>query len=220
MPTEGSEQLAAREDPDAPVPSVTSRVPAWLPNAISALRLILVPVFWLVSWPGFGASPSPGALLPLLILLSIGGSDLLDGFLARRYSLTSPAGVILDAIADRFAQFGIVTFFVFVEPRLPGWLLGLLVTRDIVVGLGSWLVIRAGLADELRHESHGRLASLLLFLLLVIVLVPAPAAWLRVLLALAASVVAVSTVGYVLTGARIGARMMRGGRKSPGPTER
>lgn len=133
-------------------------------------------------------------------MLVIGGSDLVDGYIARRFESTSRTGVILDAVADRFAQFALAAFYVFVDPRLSLWLLGLLVARDLIVGAATVAALRAGLGSEIRHEAHGRLASTLMFALFLTLLMPIavlPVSWMETVAALA---VAVSTLGYVRSG--------------------
>src|SRR3954470_80236 len=73
-----------------------SRLAVWtVPNAVSALRLLGVPVFlWLVLGP-------KADVLALVVLMVSGFTDWLDGYLARRMNQTSKLGEILDPVADR-----------------------------------------------------------------------------------------------------------------------
>jgi phosphatidylglycerophosphate synthase len=64
-----------------------------LPNAISVLRLSSMPVLLWLAWNG---AERPFAWL----LLAAGCSDLLDGWLARRYGWVSRVGALLDSAAD------------------------------------------------------------------------------------------------------------------------
>ena len=71
-----------------------------LPNAISVIRIGMVPVFvWLLL-----GSDSPAAAGWLLAV--IGGTDWIDGFLARRLDQVSEIGKFLDPAADRLAVAG------------------------------------------------------------------------------------------------------------------
>ncbi len=64
-----------------------------LPNALSALRLALVPALLLVAWMGEGAL--------FLVFVSVAlASDVLDGWLARALRQESEAGCLLDSRAD------------------------------------------------------------------------------------------------------------------------
>lgn len=64
-----------------------------LPNLISASRTIAVPVLLWIASRGWQELFAWGLLLA-------GASDILDGWLARRYGWTSPLGAMLDSISD------------------------------------------------------------------------------------------------------------------------
>src|SRR5947209_2285623 len=120
-------------------------VPRWLPNALSALRIALLPV-----WLAFAAVERTRALeghpvrrgALLLFALLLGTTDIIDGLLARKFGLTSNLGAWLDAVADKLAQFSAVTFLTFYASpaytQLPLWLWLTLLVRDLALGTG-WL---------------------------------------------------------------------------------
>ncbi|MCC6783730.1 MAG: CDP-alcohol phosphatidyltransferase family protein [Planctomycetes bacterium] len=145
-------------------------IPRWLPNAISALRIALVP-----AWVWAAELTSRGALghgPVVAILLAIGISDLVDGDLARRFGLTSRVGATLDAIADKLAQVVLVTWLALrsspaFDP-IPLWFLGLLIARDGVLLIGLLLLRARHGKVEVEHEFHGKAASVLLFVMLVV----------------------------------------------------
>jgi cardiolipin synthase len=99
-----------------------------IPNALSVLRLLGVPVFlWLLL--------GPEADVAALILLMVAGfSDYLDGKIARWLNQTSRIGVLLDPAADRLYILATLIAFV-VRDIIPWWLLLLLVGRDVVLGV-------------------------------------------------------------------------------------
>lgn len=103
-----------------------------LPNALTGLRLAMAPVLpWLLS---------TGHHVAALVLALIAGlSDAFDGWLARRHGWTSRLGSLLDPIADK-AMLGLAVFGLWLVEMLPGWLLGLVIARDLVVvaGAAAW----------------------------------------------------------------------------------
>jgi cardiolipin synthase len=104
----------------------SSRVLTW-PNAISAMRLLLVPVFAVLA---FGRHD----LAALGVLAVSGASDWLDGVLARRLHQVSRLGELLDPAADRL--FILVTLVVLaVRDVVPWWLLGVIVGRDVLLAV-------------------------------------------------------------------------------------
>jgi cardiolipin synthase len=145
---------------------VTRRPPAWVPNAITLLRVALVPVMLWLAWPRPGR-PIGYPVPATSALILIGLSDVVDGFLARRFALSSRAGVILDATADKLAQVAVIGFFTLVVPRLPVWFLALLLARDLIVGSGTLVFAKIRPNARLAHRVHGKGASLVLFLLML-----------------------------------------------------
>ncbi len=182
-----------------------------MPNLISGLRIVLVPVWVLVAESCRDAAAADLATATyrawaLTLLCIIGVSDVLDGWLARRLNVTSRMGATLDAFADKLCQVVLVIFFAIrAEPAfapIPFWFLVLLLARDLLLGFG-WLVLqgRVGKVDVI-HRIHGKVSSVLLFVLLLVATantatsVIAPAIW------LITGIVVASTAAYVRTGVR------------------
>lgn len=145
-------------------------VPAWVPNAISALRIALVPVWvWLafgVRATALGQGPIDRRAL-IGVLVALGLSDIVDGAIARHFKLTSNLGAMLDAVADKLAQVASVTFLVLLGSPgftpLPWWLWATLVVRDGVLAVGWWLIFRKHRFVAIEHRWHGKASSLVLF---------------------------------------------------------
>jgi len=106
-----------------------------LPNIISLLRLLLVPVII-----GFVANEQ--WQLALYGFVIAGLSDAVDGYIARNYNLRTELGAYLDPLADKallvsmFVTLGILGLF-------PFWLVTLVVTRDVLIVGGillAWLL--------------------------------------------------------------------------------
>ncbi len=106
-----------------------------IPNGLSVLRLLALPVFvWLVlsrHQDGWGG----------LLLAVAGLSDNLDGFIARRFDQVSRLGQLLDPVVDRI-QVVTALVVVVVAGALPWYLAGLLVLREVVLAV-TVLVLRA-----------------------------------------------------------------------------
>lgn len=95
-----------------------------IPNLLSAIRLLLVPVFlWLVLGPELDE-------WALLVLVVSGITDYLDGNLARRFHQTSAVGAILDPVADRLFILAVV-IGLWMRDVIPWWLMVILPLRDI-----------------------------------------------------------------------------------------
>ena len=111
---------------------------ATVPNLISVLRLVLVPVFALLA-----LAEQDGWALGVLVVA--GASDWLDGRLARALDQQSRLGELLDPAADRL--FILVTLLVLAGREVvPWWLVVVLVGRDVLltVVLGVLMARRIG----------------------------------------------------------------------------
>ena len=96
-----------------------------LPNALSALRLVLVPVFfWLVLTRRDGWA--------LAVLMISGVTDYLDGVLARRFNQVSRLGQLLDPAADRLYILATLVGLAW-RDVVPWWLLVVIVGRDVLL---------------------------------------------------------------------------------------
>jgi cardiolipin synthase len=114
------------------LPVVSDQV-VTLPNVLSFLRLVGVPVFlWLILTGQDGWA--------LVVLTASGISDYLDGKIARHYGLVSRIGQLLDPLADRL--YIVSTLFgLAYRGVIPWWLVGILVARELF-GTALLLVVR------------------------------------------------------------------------------
>lgn len=97
-----------------------------IPNALSAARLLGVPVFlWLLLGPHADG-------VALAILMASGITDWADGALARRLNQTSRLGALLDPLADRLYILATLLGLC-LRHIIPWWLAALIVARDLAL---------------------------------------------------------------------------------------
>ena len=114
---------------DGPDPS-----PYNLANALTALRVVLAPLFLLLYVNG-------ERVRALAAFAAAAATDVLDGLVARALRQHTRLGAFLDPIADKFL-FACALFALAVSGRLPLWLPVLVVVRDLFQLLGAG-VLRA-----------------------------------------------------------------------------
>ncbi len=102
--------------------------PWWLvhlPNLISVGRLVFVPIIIAQildrNWPGV-----------FVCFVIAGLSDAVDGFIAKRFRLTSELGAHLDALADKALLISIYIALA-VAAIIPAWLTLVVVSRDVMI---------------------------------------------------------------------------------------
>ncbi|MGI6796876.1 CDP-alcohol phosphatidyltransferase family protein [Gordonia sihwensis] len=108
-------------------PRAERRDAVWtVPNALSVLRLLLIPVFiWLLL-------VEESAAWAFAVLFVSGLTDWLDGKLARWLGQSSKLGALLDPAADRLYVIVIPICFG-IRDFVPWWLIGLIVGRDLLL---------------------------------------------------------------------------------------
>src|SRR6187551_2452853 len=113
---------------------------AQLPNALTVLRLVLIPVFVVLTVDAGGDASWPAA-----IVFGVAGiTDQVDGWLARRWQVESAFGKVADPLADRLMIDTAVIILVAVHHRLPWVALVLIVARDALLIGGYKLLARDG----------------------------------------------------------------------------
>jgi CDP-diacylglycerol--glycerol-3-phosphate 3-phosphatidyltransferase len=112
-----------------------------LPNLLTLLRIFFVPLL-VAALLIEGAAwhelvPVPRELFALSIFLVAAATDLLDGFLARRWGQITTVGTLLDPIADKLLISAALVSLVDIH-RVPAWMVILIVGREFAVsGLRS-----------------------------------------------------------------------------------
>jgi len=160
-----------------------------------------------------GQDFSQPRLVALGLIVLIGITDLLDGWMARRFDLTSQIGAVADAVADKLVQVALVGFLTLsvgpVFTALPLWFLVTVFGRDLVLLVGvSVLRIRYG-PLRVVHRHHGRVASVLMFCVLAWSALGLPMWGLMPLMVGAAGVTVFSATVYALDGAAQGRAMSK-----------
>ena len=119
-----------------------------LPNKLTVLRLILVPVFFigysLTSWFG----PSWAVLSTIIMLVcyvTAEITDLVDGKIARKYNLVTDLGKVMDPFADTLSH---LTFFVCFMGKgiLPIWCFIIIMWREFFILFLRMLMMKVGKA--------------------------------------------------------------------------
>lgn len=106
-----------------------------------------------------------------LILFSLSAtSDFFDGYLARRLQITSRFGAILDPIADKLAMFVSYSIF-FIAGIIPGWLLYVVIGRDVLIVSTVLLCFLNKVAIEFRPIYSSKINTTIQFIFVVIVLI-------------------------------------------------
>lgn len=114
-----------------------------VPNIISMARIVAVPVFILAmmainqKYADSMQKNESAALFAFWIYAGASISDLIDGYYARRYNITSDMGMFLDPLADKLLNLSAIIMLIPLG-WIPAWLVVLIISREITItGLRS-----------------------------------------------------------------------------------
>src|SRR5688572_2767506 len=115
-----------------------------VPNALSAIRILLIPAFVVL------ILDQDTRLAGFLLLAAVVSTDWVDGYLARRTGQVTELGKLLDPLADRLAMAAALVTFVATD-LLPLWAALVILVRDaVVLVVAVWLAITKGPRIDVR----------------------------------------------------------------------
>jgi cardiolipin synthase len=170
-----------------------------LANLLTLFRIVLLPVFvTLLAYRLF--------LAGLLVLCLAAATDALDGLVARVFNQQTAIGTFLDPLADKLLAVGsFVTLAIIGE--IPVWFLITVVSRDVIVSLGTLVIYLHEGSVEIRPTWIGKGATLAQSLTIIATLGARIAgrgeAQLPVLLLVTLALTVVSGIQYVWRGLTI-----------------
>ncbi|HET9938016.1 MAG TPA: CDP-diacylglycerol--glycerol-3-phosphate 3-phosphatidyltransferase [Gaiella sp.] len=165
-----------------------------LPNALTILRFVAIPVFVAVLL----AERSGPSWLAGIVFGAAAITDQIDGWLARRWRVESEFGKVADPLADRLMIDVAVVMLVALD-RLP-WIALVILARDLLLVAGYRFVVPRGYEFEVSRL--GKIATWGLYASLALVLVTERDTWWPLALFWISLVLAVVAAGQYLLKAR------------------
>lgn len=135
-----------------------------LPNLLTIFRILLVPIFVIfVIHNDFSVA--------LIIFITAGITDGLDGLLARALNQKTTIGAYLDPIADKML---LVSAYVSltIKGMLPGWLSVVVVSRDVIILSGIAVIFLMGKGLDIKPSISSKLTTVFQILTIIGILYP------------------------------------------------
>ena len=126
-----------------------------VPNALSLLRILLIPLF---VWLYLGKKDVYGTVL---VLLLSGVSDVLDGWIARHFDMVSDFGKALDPLADKLTQLAMLCCLLIRFPKMLALII-LLCVKELFVAATHLAAIRKT-EIVMGADWHGKAATCILY---------------------------------------------------------
>ncbi len=169
-------------------------------NALTVLRMVLVPVFLAALFVGDGHETYWRVVAFVVFAVAV-ITDRFDGEIARSYGLVTDFGKLADPIADK-ALIGAALIGLWLLGDLPGWVAAVILVREIGVTVLRLAVLRRGVIPASRG---GKLKTLVQALAIGLFVLPLSGGWLVaawVLMWAAIVLTVVTGVDYVVSAIR------------------
>lgn len=135
-----------------------------IPNLLSLLRLCMIPLLmWLYL-------EKQEYLWTAVVVVLSGATDVVDGIIARKFNMVSDLGKALDPVADKLTQIAMLYCLATTHPEIQILLL-LLVVKEVITGAMSLYSIKK--TKEVQGADwHGKVTTVLLYVLIIDRIVP------------------------------------------------
>ena len=128
-----------------------------IPNALTIVRFILIPfiVYYILT----------GQYIAGFVILTISGlTDILDGFIARKFNFITNFGKLIDPLADKATQIAVLASLTF-KGIVPLWILMIVFIKEILMVAGASFLYGKKLVVSSRW--YGKLATVLFYVAIV-----------------------------------------------------
>lgn len=183
-----------------------------LATKITILRILGIPVFvvllvYYIHGLAHGEGREELRLMALSMFLFIAMTDALDGFVARARNEITQLGRVLDPLADKALLLSGLILLTRpsvpeLEPHIPLWFTGLVISRD-VLQFGGFLLVQHFVGRVVMvPRVAGKIATVLVMLTVVVVLAQAPGPYFDWLVIVSAVFIGLSGAQYLVDGVR------------------
>lgn len=132
-----------------------------IPNILTTMRLALVPVF-----AYFMLSENPGIAVAIFILSGV--TDIVDGFIARRFNMITNFGKIYDPFVDKLMQITAVVCLV-LRQTIPLWLLVFVLLKEVtMITVGGILYFKKIVVSS---NKFGKLSTVIFYAGVILLIV-------------------------------------------------
>jgi len=130
----------------------------YIPNYLTILRLILVPIiFILILKENY---------ITAFIFFSIANiTDILDGYIARKYNLITDWGKLMDPLADKITQISTISALI-IKKIIPFWILVIITIKELTMIIVAFVLYKKEIVT-VHSKWYGKAATILFFIAIV-----------------------------------------------------
>lgn len=129
----------------------------YIPNILTIIRFLLIPIILFFMFSG-------NYLLAFIFFTISGITDILDGFIARKFNLISNFGKLMDPLADKLTQISMLAAL-FILNIIPIWILIIVLLKEFIMVAGASFLY--GKSVVVYSRWYGKLATVLFYIAIV-----------------------------------------------------
>lgn len=103
-----------------------------IPNVLSIIRLLMIPVYVYY----FFSPAEYGIEAATIVFTAAGLTDILDGFIARKYNLVTRLGIVLDPLADKLMLLAVLVSIT-MKNQIPFWIIAVVAVKETLMMIGA-----------------------------------------------------------------------------------
>ena len=164
-----------------------------LPNLLTLTRFALIPIFTYVvfCYPG----EAFGLIAGVAIFAFAGLTDLLDGYIARKYNMVTTWGKLMDPLADKLMLITVLVSLA-IKQLIPPFVVIVVIVKELLIITGATFLYKSRKV-VVQANYFGKAASTAFFLAVVAVIFDVPYAGIILLAALLATIIALVQYFYI-----------------------
>lgn len=156
-----------------------------IPNILTVIRFLLIPVFLLI----FYSDLPNNILLATLIFILAGITDILDGYIARKYDKITRWGIVCDPLADKLMLISVL-YGLTDKGYLPPWVITVIAGKEAFMGLGAAILYFARNKTVIPANKYGKITTILFYFSIVALVLEVPYSRVLILAAVFAAIIA------------------------------
>lgn len=160
-----------------------------VPNILSSFRICLVPLFVVLFILEYYI---PSVLVVILSAIT----DIADGYIARKYSLVSVTGQVLDPLADKLMQLSII-IVLWIKELIPVWAICIIAGKELVMILGGCILYFFKKKSAIPAMWYGKVSTTLFYFTVIYIILFRESTISSVLIAITVCFMVFSLIMYI-----------------------
>lgn len=161
-----------------------------IPNILTTIRLFLVPLF------AYNMVVLKRPVWALLIFIASGATDILDGFIARRFNMITKIGKVYDPLVDKLMQITAVVCLAY-EKFIPSWVIWFILFKEGTMIAGGIFLYLRNVIIQSKWYGKGATVSFYAIIFLIIMFPEMNDIFKNLLLILLAAILIFAAFGYL-----------------------